>query len=119
MGDERKVGENFDENEANDIFDKLRNVEGKVKPKREGKFDNITNMMVEAQRLEKSGNLGEAIGLYKEVIFNLPDSVKAYEALANIYRTQGDVDSEKDILKKAIANCSKNGGFKDRLNEIN
>lgn len=119
MGDERKVGENFDENEANDIFDKLRNVEGKIKPKREGKFDNITNMMVEAQRLEKSGDFDGATKLYNEVIFNLPDSVKAYDALANIYRTQGDVDSERDILKKAIANCSKNSGFKDRLKEIN
>ena len=33
MGEERKVGENFDSNEADSIFDKLRNVEGKIGPK--------------------------------------------------------------------------------------
>ena len=29
MGEERKVGENFDADKASDIFDKLKNVEGK------------------------------------------------------------------------------------------
>ena len=51
MSEERKVGENFDAGEADSIFDKLRNVEGKIKPKRDGKFDNITYMMQEAQLL--------------------------------------------------------------------
>jgi tetratricopeptide (TPR) repeat protein len=118
MSEERKVGENFDKEMAGDIFDKLKNVEGKIKPKREGKFDNITHLMQEAQSLENENKYDEAIKLYKEVIFTLPDSSKAYEALANIYRKQGDVDSEKDILKKAISNCSKNEDFKKRLNEI-
>lgn len=31
---ERKVGKNFSNESAADIFDKLRNVEGKIKPKR-------------------------------------------------------------------------------------
>ena len=116
---ERKVGENFDSDEANSIFDKLKNVEGKIKPKREGKFDNITYLMQEAKSLENSGKLDEAIKLYNEVLLILPDSSKAYEALADIYRKQGDIDSEKDILKKAISNCSKNDDFKNRLDEIN
>lgn len=116
---ERKVGENFDSDEANDIFDKLKNVEGKIKPKREGKFDNITHLMQEAKSLENEGNLDEAIKLYKEVLLVLPDSSKAYEALMNIYQKQGDTDGEKDILKKAISNCSKNNDFKNRLNELN
>ena len=118
MGEERKVGKNFDSDEANSIFDKLKNVEGKIKPKREGKFDSITHLMQEAQILEKENRLDEAIKLYNEVIFNLPDSSKAYEALINIYQKQGDVESEKDILQKAISNCSKNEDFKKRLNEI-
>jgi tetratricopeptide (TPR) repeat protein len=118
MGEERKVGQNFDADKADSIFDKLKNVEGKVKPKREGKFDNITYMMDEAKLLEKSGKHDEAVKLYKEVIVILPDSAKAYEAIANIYRFQGDVDNEKDILKKAISNCSKNEEFKNRLEEI-
>lgn len=116
---DRKVGENFDLDDANNIFDKLKNVEGKIKPKREGKFDNITYMMQEAKSLESSGKLNEAIKLYKEVIHILPDSSKAYEALANIYKKQKDTESEKDILKKAISNCSKNNDFKNRLKEIN
>jgi tetratricopeptide (TPR) repeat protein len=118
MSDERKVGQNFDADKADSIFDKLKNVEGKIKPKREGKFDNIKNMMNEAQYLEKSGKLNEAIGLYKQVIFVLPDSQKAYDALAKIYQKQGDVDKEKDILKKAIANCKNDNDFKNRLKEI-
>ena len=119
MSGDRKVGENFDADKAGSIFDKLKNVEGKIKPKREGKFDNITYLMQEAKSLENSGKLDEAVKLYKEVLLILPDSSKAYEALADIYRKQGDIDSEKDILKKAISNCSKNDDFKNRLDEIN
>jgi tetratricopeptide (TPR) repeat protein len=120
MSEERKVGENFDSNEAAGIFDKLKNVEGKIRPKKEeGKLKNLSNLMSEAKYLEEKGNLSEAIELYKQVIFALPDSVKAYEALANIYRSQGDAESEKDILKKAISNCSKNESFKNRLKELN
>lgn len=119
MNEKRIVGENFDADEADSIFDKLKNVEGKIKPKRKGRFDNITYMMEEARLLEKSGKYDEAIKLYKEVTVILPDSSKAYDAMANIYKAQGDTDSEKDILKKAISKCSKNQEFKNRLNEIN
>ena len=115
---DRKVGENFDRDEADSIFDKLKNVEGKIKPKREGKFDNFTYMMEEAKALEKSGKTDEAIKLYEQVIFNLPDASKAYESLSEIYKKQGNVDAEKDILKKAISNCSKNDDFKKRLKEL-
>ena len=116
---ERKTGENFDKNEADSIFDKLKNVEGKIKPKKEdSKLKNISNLMSEAKYLEDKGNLDEAIGLYKQVIFALPDSSKAYEALAGIYQKKGDIDAEKDILKKAISNCSKSDSFKNRLKEI-
>ena len=120
MSDERKVGKNFDLDEADSIFDKLRNVEGKVKTKKEdSKIKNISNLMNEAKYHEGKGELAEAADLYKQVIFALPDSSKAYEALADIYKSQGDVDSERDILKKAIINCSKNESFKKRLKEIN
>ena len=111
MSEERKVGKNFDADEADSIFDKLKNVEGKIKPKREGKFDSITHLMQEAQLLEKDNKYDEAIKLYKEVIFQLPDSTKTYEK-------QGDVEAEKDILKKAISNCGKNEDFKKRLEKI-
>ena len=58
-------------------------------------------MMNEAQYLEKSGKLDEAAELYKQVIFVLPDSQKAYDALAKIDQKQGEVDKEKDILKES------------------
>lgn len=119
MSGDRKVGENFDAEKADSIFDKLKNVEGKIKPKKEGKFDNIKDLMNEAKYLENSGKTNEAIELYKQVIFVLPDSQKAYEALINIYQEQGDTEKEKDILKKAIANCKNDEEFKKRLNEIN
>ena len=118
MSGDRKVGENFDAGEADSIFDKLKNVEGKIKSKKEGKFDNVKNMMNEAQYLENKGKYDEAIELYKQVIFVLPDSQKAYGALANIYQKQGETEKEKDILKKAITNCKDNKEFKNRLNEL-
>lgn len=119
MGDERKVGENFDADKASDIFDKLKNVEGKLKPKKDdSKFKKITDLMSEAKYLEGKGKLDEAIELYNQVIFVLPDSAKAYEAIVNIYQKQGDIGSEKEILKKAIANCSKNNEFKKRFDEL-
>ena len=119
MGEERKIGENFDEKAASDIFDKLKNVEGKIKPKKEdSKFKKIADLMNEAKYLEGKGKVDEAIGLYKQVLFALPDSKKAYEALVGIYQSQGDVDSEKDILMKAVSNCNDNSEFKKRLEEI-
>ena len=75
--------------------------------------------MGEAKYAEDKGNLDEAIDLYKQVIFTLPDSYKAYEALAKIYQKQGNTESEKDILKKAIGACSKNDEFKKRLKKLN
>ena len=106
--------------EANSIFDKLKNVEGKIKSKKDdSQLKNISNLMNEAKYVEDKGNLTEAIELYKQVIFALPDSSKAYEALANIYKKQGDVESEKEILKKAISGCNKNQEFKDRLKKLN
>lgn len=120
MSEERKIGENFDGDKASDIFDKLKNVEGKTKLKKEGSvFKKIADLMNEAKYLEGKGKFMEAIELYKQVIFTLPDSVKAYDALANIYKKQGDTESEKEILKKAISNCNKNDEFKKRLEEIN
>ncbi len=119
MSGERKVGENFDSGKADDIFDKLRNVEGKIKPKKEdSKLKNISNLMSEAKYLEDKGKFDDAIGLYKQIIFELPDASKAHDALANIYKKQGDVDSEKDILKKAIGNCHDNKYFKDKLKDL-
>ena len=119
MSGDRKVGENFDADAASEIFDKLKNVEGKTKfKKQDSKLKSIADLMNEAKYMESKGKLKEAVDLYKQVIFTLPDSSKAYEAIANIFRKQGDKDSEKDILKKAIAGCSKNDEFKKRLNEI-
>ena len=117
---DRKVGENFDDKNAEDIFEKLRKVEGKIKPKKEeGKLKNISNLISEAKYLEDKGKLDEAISLYKQVLFTLPDSQKVYDAIINIYQKQGDVSAEKDMLIKAIGNCKDNDKFKKRLNEIN
>ncbi|MBE6500074.1 MAG: hypothetical protein E7Z80_05990 [Methanobrevibacter thaueri] len=118
MNEKHKIGENFDKNQAEDIFEKLKNVEGKIKQKRKGKFDNITNLMDEAKLLENSNKYEEAIKLYNEVIFTLPDSKKAYEAIIKIYQKLDDKNNEKETLKKAINNCNKNEEFKKRLKEL-
>lgn len=116
---DRKTGKNFDDKTAEDIFDKLRNVEGKIKPKNENSLTNISNLMNEAKYLQDKGKLNEAIDLYKQVIFTLPDSQKAYGELAKIYQKQGNIKAEKDILMKAVAGCKNNGEFKKRIKEIN
>lgn len=118
MSDNRKVGKNFDEDMAKDIFEKLRNVKGKTKPKKESKFKNISYMINEAQYLENKGLFDEAIDLYKQVLYTLPDSSKTYDSLIAIYQKQGNVNAEIDILKKAIMNCKKNTEYKKRLKEI-
>ena len=41
------------------------------------------------------------------------------ETYFNIYQKQGNVEAEKEVLRKAISNCKKNDEFKKRLNEIN
>lgn len=115
----RKTGENFDEEIAEGIFDRLSYVEGKTKPKKDSKLKSISNMMNEAKYLEEKGKLDEAIVFYKQVIFALPDSYKAYDAIINIYQQQGDIESEKDMLMKAIGGCKDNEKFKNRLDEIN
>ena len=115
MSDNRKVGKNFDEDMAKDIFGKLRNVKGKTKPKKESKFKNISYMINEAQYLENKGLFDEAIDLYKQVLYTLPDSSKTYDSLIAIYQKQGNVNAEIDILKKAIMNCKKNTEYKKRL----
>lgn len=115
----RKTGKNFNDETANDIFDKLKNVEGKVKPKRKGRFDEIAYMMHDAERLKNDGKYGDAIELYREVLYILPDSSKAYESLADIYNATGDSKNEKEVLKEAIRNCSQNKAFKERLNRLN
>ena len=119
MSGDRKVGENFDVDMAESIFDKLKNVKGKTKSEGDSKFKNISYLMNEAQYLENKGKFSEAIDLYNKVLFTLPDSIKAYEAIINIYQKQGNVEAEKEVLRKAISNCKKNDEFKKRLNEIN
>ena len=119
MSGDRKVGENFDVDMAESIFDKLKNVQGKTKSEGDSKFKNISYLMNEAQYLENKGKFSEAIDLYNQVLFTLPDSIKAYEAIINIYQKQGNVEAEKEVLRKAISNCKKNDEFKKRLNEIN
>ncbi len=114
-----KQEKNFDKNVAEDIFGRLRNVEGKTKPKGESKLKPISDMMSEAKYLEGKGKLDEAIVLYKQVIFTLPDSTKAYDALINIYQKQGNLDAEKEMLIKAISGCKDNAHFKKRLDELN
>ena len=98
MSGDRKVGENFDG---------------------DSKFKNFSYLMNVAQYLENKGKFSEAIDLYNQVLFTLPDSIKAYEAIINIYQKQGNVEAEKEVLRKAISNCKKNDEFKKRLNEIN
>ena len=51
MSGDRKVGENFDVDMAESIFDKLKNVKGKTKSEGDSKFKNISYLMNEAQYL--------------------------------------------------------------------
>lgn len=115
----REFGSNFDKDEANEIFDKLDKInsdDSKKVDKNIASIKDVTELLKEAKNADES----KAIELYKKVLVIMPENLEAYIGLADIYRKQDDVESERDILKKAIQNVdgsSKNDLMK-RLKEI-
>jgi len=115
----REFGSNFDKDEANKIFDKLDKInsdDSKKVDKNIASIKEVTKLLKEAKNSDEI----KAIGFYKKVLVIMPENLEAYIGLADIYRKQDDVESERDILKKAIQNVdgsSKNDLMK-RLKEI-
>lgn len=115
----REFGSNFDKDEANEIFDKLDKINSDDSKKLDKNIVSIKDVS-ELLKEAKNADTGKAIELYKRVLVIMPENLEAYEGLADIYRKQGDNESEKNILKKAIQNLdgsSKNNLMK-RLKDI-
>ena len=122
---ERKVGSEFDKNEADEIFDALDKMDDSKKVSTEMKkvmnhVKDVSKILDEAKDSEKSGDIDNAIKLYKQVITIDPQNSKAYEYLADIYGKQNDDDNKIQILKLAVSNLkgSDKSKFMDMLKKM-
>lgn len=125
----RTVGSNFNENDADEIFDELdkhdlkelkKTSEGMKKEINQAK--EISKLLKDGESLEKSGNDSEAIKTYEKIIVIEPDAYEAYEKLADIYHKRNDIENEIKVLKLGIKNIKSNKNKNkliERLKKIN
>ncbi len=118
---ERKVGDNFDEKKADEIFDALKNLKDNKISDNLKKEINITKNVSQLLEDVKTTDDNTAIYIYKEILTIDPTNYDAYVGLSEIYQKKNDVENEKKILKSAIQNLSGNKKAKlvERLKEIN
>lgn len=121
---ERKVGSQYSQKDADEIFDILDEHDQKDKTKLSKSMQKEMNhvketssLMNEAEKLQKDGKTNEAIELYKKIISIMPDNGKAYEQLADIYKDNDDRASEISILKAGIKNIESDKKIKNKLIE--
>ena len=119
----REVGDGFDKDEANEIFDILDKLDTKDAKKLSKKMQNEVDLTKEVSSLLKEAKKTNSIELFEKVLVIQPDNAEAYEGLANIYKNNGDVDNEIKVLKLAIQKIDGNNKIKNnlmqRLKEIN
>ena len=121
---ERKVGAQYRQKDADEIFDMLDEHDQKDKTKLSksmkkemNNVKEVSSLMETAQKLQEDGKTNEAIDFYRKIISLMPDNGKAYEELANIYRDSNDKNSEIEILKKGINNIENDKKTKNKLIE--
>lgn len=121
---ERKVGSQYSQKDADEIFDILDEHDQKDKTKLSKSMQKEMNhvketssLMNKAEKLQKDGKTNEAIELYKKIISIMPDNGKAYEQLADIYKDNDDRASEISILKAGIKNIENDKKIKNKLIE--
>ena len=121
---ERKVGSQYRQKDADEIFDMLDEHDQKDKTKLSksmkkemNNVKEVSSLMETAQKLQEDGKTNEAIDFYRKIISLMPDNGKAYEELANIYRDSNDKNSEIEILKKGINNIENDKKTKNKLIE--
>ena len=121
---ERKVGSQYRQKDADEIFDMLDEHDQKDKTKLSksmkkemNNVKEVSSLMETTQKLQEDGKTNEAIDFYRKIISLMPDNGKAYEELANIYRDRNDKNSEIEILKKGINNIENDKKTKNKLIE--
>ena len=119
----RDVGSNYDENEANEIFDMLDKVDSKEAKKLSKNMQKEVDISKEVSKLLKEAKKTNSIELYERVLVLQPENAAAYDGLASIYRNNNDTENEIKVLKMAVQKIEGNNKIKNdlmqRLKEIN
>lgn len=117
----REVGSNFDKEKADEIFNVMDKTTEKKISENLKKEMNISKDISNLLNQAKSSDDKTAIGIYEKILSISPDNFEAYQGLSDIYQKTNDVESERNILKKAIQNLngSKKETLAKRLKEIN
>lgn len=111
----REVGDGFDRNDADEIFDMLDKLDSKEAKKLSKNMQREVNITKEASSLLKEAKKKNSIELFEKVLVLQPGNAEAYEGLANIYRDNGDVDNEIKVLKLAVQKIDGNNKIKNKL----
>ena len=116
----RKVGSKFRSDDADEIFNKLDKIDSNESKKSNKNLESQMKDVSELLNEAKSSPDDKAVELFKKVLVIMPDNIDAYVAIADIYKKQGNVDGEIDILKKAVLNVegSSKSDLMKRLKEI-
>ena len=116
----REVGSNFDKDVADEIFDKLDKIDTDESKKSDKKIESQAKDVSHLLNEAKNADDDKALELFRKVLVIMPDSVEAYEGIADIYRKQNDSENEIMILKQAIQNLDGNSKsiFIKRLKEL-
>ena len=111
----REVGSDFDEKEANEIFDIMDKLDAGQGKKLSEKMKNEANLSKEISSLLSEAKKTNSCELFEKVLVLQPENAEAYQGLVDIYRTNGDRDSEVRVLKLAISNIDSNSKIKNNL----
>ena len=116
----RKVGSKFSCDDVDEIFNKLDKIDSNESKKSNKNLESQMKDVSELLNESKSSPDDKAVELFKKVLVIMPDNVDAYVGIADIYKKQGNVGGEIDILKKAVLNVegSSKSDLMKRLKEI-
>ena len=105
-----------------DALDKHAFDEPKKVNKTLKKEMDLTREVSDLLKLTKNCGDNEAMDLFKKVLAIDPANAQAYDGLSQIYKRNGDVNSEIAILKSAVKNLETSkvkSSLMARLKEIN
>ncbi|WP_405304073.1 tetratricopeptide repeat protein [Methanobrevibacter sp.] len=111
----REVGDSFDKNDADEIFDMLDKLDTKEAKKLSKNMQKEVDLTKEVSNLLKEAKKTNSIELFEKVLVLQPENAEAYEGLANIYRNNGDADNEIKVLKMAVQKIDGNNKIKNKL----
>ncbi len=78
----------------------------------------MQNVLETAMRLHQSGDLGQAAGLYRDILAQQPENADALHLLGVIEHQSGNSASGADLIKKAIAIQPANPAYHSNLADV-